>query len=143
MSDIIEKIKNGEYLELIGKILPVVLTIIVILIVIKILMKLVSAGIKRSKLEKGLHSFIEKTVKVILYFVAILIVADMMGIPVSSLLATFSIVGLAASLAIQDTLSNIASGITILATHPFKVDNYVDAGGTSGTVVGINFTHTI
>jgi small conductance mechanosensitive channel len=110
---------------------------------VKVIMKIVQKGIKKSKLEKGLHTFVLKTVKIILYFIAILIIADMMGIPISSLLATFSIVGVAASLAIQDTLSNIASGITILATNPFRVENYVDAGGVAGTVKEINLTHTV
>ena len=143
MSELIKKLFDTDFMKIIGGLIPIALTVIISLIAIKIIMKLVVKGIEKSKIEKGLHSFIEKTLKVILYFIAVLIIADMLGIPVSSLLATFSIVGLAASLAIQDTLSNIASGITIIATHPFKVGNYIDLAGTAGTVKDINFTHII
>lgn len=129
--------------ELVGKFLPSIITTIVCLLVIKILMKIVRRSIEKSRLEKGLHTFVEKTIKVILYFIAVLIVADMLSIPVSSLLATFSVVGLAASLAVQDTLSNLASGVVVLVTHPFKTGDYVDVSNVSGTVKEITFTHTV
>lgn len=143
MSELIEKLFGTDFMKMIGDLIPIVLVIIISLAVIKILMKIVKKAIAKSKLEKSLHSFVLKTTKIVLYFIAVLIIADMLGIPISSLLATFSIVGLAASLAIQDILANIASGVTILATHPFKVDNYIDIGGTAGTVKEVNFTHTI
>ena len=143
MTELIEKLFGTDYLKMIGNAIPVIIAVIVAIIVIKVIMKIIKKLIGKSKLEKGLHALVERTIKVILYFVAILIIADMMGIPVSSLLATFSIAGLAASLAIQDTLSNLASGVTILATHPFKIGNFVEAAGISGTVKDINFTHTV
>lgn len=67
----------------------------------------------------------------------------MLNIPINSLIATFSVVGLAASLAIQDSLANLASGIMLLVTHPFKCGDYIEGAGTSGTVRSINFTHTV
>ncbi len=143
MSELMEKLFGKDILKMIGSLLPKLLTILVVLIAIKVIMKFVKRGVEKSKIEKGLHSFVIKVIKIILCFIAILIVADMFGIPISSLLATFSIVGLAFSLAIQDTLANLASGITILVTHPFKVGNFVDAGGSTGTVREINFTHTV
>ena len=143
MNELIEKLFGTDYLKIIGNAIPVILAMIVTIIVIRIIMKFIKKIIAKSKLDKGLHSLIERTIRIILYFVAILIIADMMGIPISSLLATFSIVGLAASLAIQDTLSNLASGITILATHPFRIGNFVEAGGISGSVMEISFTHTV
>ena len=73
----------------------------------------------------------------------VLIIADMLNIPINSLIATFSVVGLAASLAIQDSLANLASGIMLLVTHPFKCGDYIEGAGTSGTVRSINFTHTV
>ena len=57
-------------------------------------------------------------------------------------MATLSIVGVALSLAIQDFLSNVFGGVQIITNHPFKVGDYVDAGGESGTVreVGLFYT---
>ena len=143
ISGVLEKLFGVDLMGMIGEIIPIVLVVVICLAIIKLLTKVINKGIEKSKMDKSLHAFTQNVVKIVLYFIAVLVVADMMGIPVSSLLATFSIVGLAASLAIQDTLANIASGITILATHPFKVDNYIDIGGTSGTVKEVNFTHTI
>ena len=129
--------------DIIARFAPPLITIIVCLIVIKLVMKVVRRGIEKSKLEKGLHTFVEKTISVVLYFIAVLIVADMLNIPITSLLAAFSVVGLAASLAIQDTLSNLTSGVVVLMTHPFKTGDFVDVSNVSGTVKEINFTHTV
>lgn len=143
MKEWLESLVGKAPADVISKLLPPLVMVIVCLIVIKIVMKFVKKGIAKSKLEKGLHTFVEKTIKVILYFIAILIIADMLSIPITSLIATFSVVGLAASLAIQDTLSNLASGVTVLVTHPFKTGDYVDVSDVSGTVKEINFTHTV
>ena len=129
--------------DLIAKFFPTIIAVIVSLIVIKLVMKIVKKGIEKSKLEKGLHTFVEKTIAVILYFIAILIVADTLGIPINSLIAAFSVVGLAASLAIQDILSNLASGVLVLMIRPFKTGDYVDVSNVSGTVKEITFTHTV
>ncbi len=129
--------------DFLAKIVPPAIMLMVCLIIIKMLMKVVRNGIEKSKLDKGLHKFVEKTVVVILYAIMILIVADMLGIPTNSLLSTFNVIGLAASLAAQDVLSNIASGIVVLVTHPFKTGDYVDVSNVSGTVKEITFTHTV
>lgn len=141
-SSILEKLFGADLMGIIGEIIPIILVVIISLVVVKVLTKFTIKVVEKSKMEKSLHVFVEKVISVLLYFIAILIITDMMGIPVTSLLATFSIVGLAASLAIQDTLSNLASGVTILATHPFRVDNFVDIGGITGTVKAINLTNT-
>lgn len=146
MDEFVKSLKEHfsvDILELIKQFLPVVLTFIVCILAIKVIMKLVTRFIEKSKLEKSLHTFLENVIKVILYFIMILIIADMLNIPITSLIATFSVVGLAFSLAIQDALSNLASGVMILATHPFKSGDYISAGSTNGTVKLINFSHTI
>ena len=143
MKEFFEQYFKIDIFELIKQILPIVIVSIVCLITIKVIMKIIERLIEKSKLERSLHTFIEKTIKIILYFIVVLIIADMLSIPITSLLATFSVVGLAASLAIQDALANLASGVMILATHPFKCGDYIEGAGTSGTVKDINFTHTV
>lgn len=129
--------------KLISMALPIIVTFIVCYVSIKVIMKFVKKLLKRAPLEKNLTSFLEKVIKFILYFIVILIIADMVSIPITSLLATFSVVGLAASLAIQDALGNLASGVMILATKPFKNGDYIEGGSVSGTVSEINFSHTL
>lgn len=143
MFDFIEPYIGKQSTDVLNQFLPPLIIILVGLIVIKLLMKFVKRIIQKSRLRKGLHTFVEKTISVVLYSIMILIVADMLNIPISSLLATFSVVGLAASLAVQDTLSNLASGVVVLATHPFRTGDWIEVAGISGTVREITFHHTV
>ena len=129
--------------EVVKLIIPILITFLVCKIAINVILKVLKKVLDKSKADKGIASFALGLTKVILYFMVILIIADMLSIPISSLLATFSIVGVAASLAIQDALGNLASGAMILATKPFKVGDYIDCVVTSGTVKQITFSHTV
>ena len=122
--------------------LKAVLLLIVCLIVTKILMVASGKILGKSKLDKSLHSLILSTLKVLLLFLTIMIVAPSLGIETSSLLAVLSIAGVAVSLSIQGILGNFFSGITLLMSKPFKVGDYVTVGGQSGTIVETGLTHT-
>lgn len=124
------------------KIISAVLLLLICVFCMKILMKTLNKVLERSRLEKSLHSIIRSFLKIALIFITIMLVAGTLGIDTSSLLAILSVAGLAVSLAIQDSLSNLASGIVILVSKPFKVGDYVTAGGFSGTVQEIGITHT-
>ena len=69
-------------------------------------------------------------------------VADALGINASSLLALVGVLGLAVSLSVKDSLSNLAGGLTILGTRPFKVGDYVEIGSNSGTIQEIGLVYT-
>jgi len=56
------------------------------------------------------------------------------GVEISSLLVVFGSAGLAVGLALQGTLSNVAAGVMLLLFRPFKIGDFVDVGGHSGTV---------
>ncbi len=79
---------------------------------------------------------------ILLWFITLMVVADSLGINASSLLALVSILGLAVSLSVKDSLSNLAGGLTILGTKPFKVGDYVEIGETGGTVQEIGLVYT-
>lgn len=125
----------------VAKYLPVVCLVIVAFIAIKLIMKFVNKLIQKSKMPKSTHVFASTSVKIILYFLVLLVVCGQLGIDVTSLIAAFSIVGVAFSLSIQGSLSNVMSGITLLFTKQFAVDDYIEAGGVSGTVVEIGISH--
>ncbi len=94
-------------------------------------------------MEKSIKGFLKPTMKVIIYFVAFTIAAYQCGANVSSVLAIFSIIGLAISLSIQNLLGNFFSGLTILATKPIHVDDFVEIGSISGTVKRIDLIYTV
>ena len=124
-------------------ILSAILTLIVCLVFKKVVMKLLTKALTKTKLDGHLTKITLKAIETILWVVIILILCETLGINITSLLALFSVVGLAFSLALQDSLSNLASGIMLLAGHPFKIGDYVEAGGQEGTVRNIGIIHTV
>lgn len=126
----------------VGKILSAVITFVICYFIIKLLLKLTVRLLGRLSIDGTLKKFIKTAVKIILYFITVVIVVDTLGISATSLVAAFSVIGLAASLAVQDSLSNLASGIMLLVTKPFKIGDYVEADDVSGTVAIIGLIHT-
>lgn len=119
-----------------------VLLVLIGLVVIRVLLKLLDRVLERSKALSSLRAYIHSVVKVGLWFVLILILADSLGVPVTSLIALLSVAGLAVSLALQNTLSNLAGGIMLLVTRPFQVGDYVEADGIGGTISAIDLSYT-
>ena len=116
--------------------------LVVCLLVIKVLMLIVDRSLKRSKLNALTCKILRTVVKAFLLFTTVIIVLSSLGISVSSLIAAFSVIGVAFSLAIQDFLGNVFGGLQIVSNHPFDVGDYVEAGGQAGTVreVGLFYT---
>lgn len=123
-------------------ILSALLTLVLCLIVKKIVMTLFTKAFARTKLDNHLAKIVLKAIEIVLWVVIILIVCEALGINVTSLLALFSVVGLAFSLALQDSLANMASGLLLMANRPFKLGDYVEAGGQEGTVQNIGLVYT-
>lgn len=121
---------------------PALIILLLSMIVIKIIVGISSRAIEKMNVEKSLHTFIKSTIKCVLYFVVLIIVLGMLGIPITSLIAVLSVAGLAFSLAIQGSLTNLAGGVSILCTKPFKVGDFVEAAGVSGTVQDIGLFYT-
>ena len=112
-------------------------------LVIRIVMKLLQKTLEKSKLEKAAHSLITSLSKAAMYILLALIVASTLGIDVTSIVALASVLTLALSLALQNMVSNIIGGFTILYTHPFHSGDYVEIAGQGGTVHEINMTYTM
>ena len=125
-----------------AKLVSAAILLVICIVCIKILLKATEKMLKSSKLDRSCHTFIRSTVKIVLVFLAIMLLAGTLGIDTSSLLAILSVAGLAVSLSIQDSLSNLASAVVLLTTHPFKVGDFIEVGGKSGTVRQIGVFHT-
>ena len=123
------------------RLLTGMLTIVVCLIVIRLTTKIVNRITAKVNWDPRIEKYLASGIKIILYILAALIVADSFGIPVTSLIALVSVFGLAISLAVQDVLANIASGLVILFSHPFDLDDYVGTNDGEGTVAEISLTH--
>ena len=125
-----------------SKIFSAVIAAAVCLVVIKVLTRVLSRALGRSKLDAPLQNLLRSLLRGVLWFVAVIIVLECLDIEATSLVAVLSVVGLAFSLALQNFLSNLAGGMQLLASHPFKPGDFVDAGGCSGTVTEIGMFYT-
>jgi small conductance mechanosensitive channel len=96
----------------------------------------------RAGLDVMLATFFRRVVKVLLITMVAIAALDLVGIPVTSLLAVLAAAGLAVGLALRDSLSNIAGAVMIITLRPFKVGDFIDAGGVSGTVERVDIFHT-
>lgn len=136
----IMSVSLGEFS--VGKVLSSIIIAVICILIIKLIMKFTNKLIEKSPFDKTLSSFVRSAIKISLYFIAILIVADSLGIPITSLIAVFSVIGLAVSLAVQDSLTNLAGGVSVLASKPFVNGDFVEIGGVSGKVKEIGLIYT-
>ena len=109
---------------------------------VKIILKLADKAMDRARIDRGVHTFLLSGLKVILWLMAICVLLGYLGVPMTSLVALLSVLGLAISLAVQGTLSNLAGGIMLLTARPFSSGDFVEAGGVSGTVHEVGLVYT-
>lgn len=133
-----------EFLEKlhVEKWLPAALVLALGIFIAKLLLKLFDRALRRSKLNKSMFSFLKALMRILLYAIVILIAASTLGIDVTSLVAVLSVVSLAISLAVQNALANVVGSVSLLATQPFNVGDFVQIGSDSGTVQEISMSYT-
>ncbi|MBQ2855228.1 MAG: mechanosensitive ion channel family protein [Oscillospiraceae bacterium] len=118
------------------------IVLVIGILAIRIIGKVLKKALEKSKLEKAAHTLITSLAKTALYILLGLIVASTLGIDVTSIVALASVLTLALSLALQNMVSNIIGGFTILYTHPFHSGDFVEIAGQAGTVQEINMSYT-
>ena len=112
------------------------------LLVIRIVMTLVKKALEKSRLNQDAHTLILSLIRAVLYVLLALTVASTLGIDVTGVVALASVLTLAVSLSLQNALTNVMGGFTLLSTHPFRSGDYVEVAGQSGTVQDISMTYT-
>jgi len=117
-------------------------TLLVGLALIRVLLSLFDRAMNRSEKLSPLKRHLRPILKGLLAALLALVVLDSLGVQVTSLIALLSVAGLAVSLALQNSLANIAGGIMILTAQPYGIDDYVSIGGTEGTVDFIRLSYT-
>ena len=117
-------------------------TLLICLVAVHLLGKLLRRLLARTKLDERIQKYLLAGVKLILYIVTVLIVAESLNIPMTSLVALLSVGSLGVTIAAEDILGNVAGGLVILSAHPFSIGDYVEVGGVAGTVHEISLNHT-
>ena len=125
-----------------GSICSAVITLLVCLLVIRAITKVLKKLLAKTRLDERVQGYISAGAKAVLYIIAGLIVVDSLGIPITSLVALLSVGSLGITLAAEDILGNVAGGLVLLSSRPFSIGDFIEVGGTSGTVQEISLNHT-
>lgn len=125
------------------KLLLAVVVLIVGLWIIRFITRGVSKAMNKSNMDLSLTKFLGSLVSIFLKIMLLISVASMVGIATTSFVAVIGAAGLAVGLALQGSLGNFAGGVLILIFKPYKVGNFIEAQGYSGTVDSIQIFNTI
>ena len=151
---VIEAAKNGQIDQLIEQVTTTgiemgksILFAIVLAVagryVIKFINKMVAGMLERRNVEPTVQSFLKSFVNITLIILLIIMVVGTLGVNTTSLAALLASAGLAVGMALSGNLQNLAGGIILLFLKPFKVGDFIEAQGVSGTVMAIQIFHTI
>lgn len=110
--------------------------------VAKKVVKIVESLMIKSKIDQTLANFAGNILYGLALAFVVIAALSQLGIDTTSLAAVMAAAGLAIGLALQDSLSNLASGVMIILFRPFKIGDFIEAGGTSGTVEEISIFTT-
>jgi small conductance mechanosensitive channel len=107
-----------------------------------IIRKMLRKGMEKGNVDKALVGFLSSIAYYLLLVVVVITAISQLGIQTTSFVAVLGAAGLAVGFALQGSLSNFASGVLIILFRPFKVGDFVEAGGVMGVVdeIGILVT---
>ena len=107
------------------------------------LINIVKAVMDRRGGNETVRGFLLSLIDVVIMLVLLIIIIGVIGIDTSSFIALFASAGVAVGMALSGTLQNFAGGVIILLFRPFKVGDFIEAQGVSGTVKEIQIFNTL
>ena len=130
-------IRGGE------KIIIAILVLVVGKFLISLIKRLVRGFLNKRKVEPGVKSFLMSLVNILLLTLLIVSVVSTLGINTTSFAALIASAGVAIGMALSGNLQNFAGGVIVLLFKPFRVGDFIDCQGVSGTVREIQIFHTV
>ena len=110
---------------------------------ISVINRLVAQMMERRKIDATIQSFLRSFINILLTILLLISVVSALGVNTTSFAALLASAGVAVGMALSGNLQNRAGGLIILLFKPYKVGDYVDAQGVSGTVKEIQIFHTV
>ena len=129
--------------NLLVNIVPAFAILVFGIVAARIILAIVGSTLKKTKLEPVAIKLIKALLRFVLYLLVFLAIAAYFGADITGVVALASVASLALSLALQNALTNLFGGFTLLYTKPFVAGDYVEIAGQSGTVKDIGFTYTV
>lgn len=133
---------QGLFVEYSLKVVAAIAIFVIGRIIAKAVAKGISKALKLRNIDDTVSSFIHNLSYGALYVVVIIAALSQLGIQTASFITIIGAAGLAVGLALQGSLSNFASGVLMIIFRPFKLGDYVEAGGKAGTVEDIQIFAT-
>ena len=107
------------------------------------ILHIVDAIMTRREVERSLHSFCMTAVKTLGYIFILVIIISTLGFDTTIFVGMLASMGLAIGMALSGTLQNFAGGVMILVLRPYKIGDFIEANGVSGTVADIRLFTTM
>ena len=126
-----------------GHLVGALLIFIVGRFIISFLNKMLARILKRRKVEASIQSFTKSLVNILLTLLLIIAIVNKLGVETTSIAALLASAGVAVGMALSGNLQNFAGGLIILLFRPYKVGDWIESQGESGTVREIQIFHTI
>ena len=104
---------------------------------------LVKQALSKSHIDETLVAFVTSVIYVAVWAFVVISALGTLGIPTASFVAVLGAAGLAVGLALQGSLANFAAGVLLIIFKPFKVGDFIEAGGASGIVEEIGIFTTV
>ncbi len=132
----------NKFIDYLPTLVGALVLLVVGLWVIKLIVKYVKKIFERKDHDKTLELFSINAIRWGLKILLFVLVITQLGVESASLVAAIGAAGLAIGLAMQGSLSNLAGGVLIIILKPFKVGDWIEAQGVSGSVVEISLFYT-
>ena len=142
MEELLEKLYT--YLMTYG--LNVVAAILIFVVgkwLARMLMNILEKVMIKGKVDKTLVSFLKNIVYAAILIFVIIASLNKLGVQTTSFIAILGAAGLAVGLALQGSLANFAAGVILIMFKPFKIGDFIEAGGAMGTVGEIQIFNTV
>ena len=127
----------------VGKVLLAIVVWFVGKFIVSKIMGLVGKIKVLEKVEPNTRTFVLSALKWLLYVVLVVSIVAILGVPMASVITVLGTAGAAIALSLQGSLSNLAGGIMLVIFRPFKVGDFVEASGVTGTVKEITLFYTV
>ena len=150
ITDVLLNTPPGELMDMLGRqAIQFGLKVLAALIIyglgawiISLVRKAVRRSFRRRETEATVASFMDSLVAVVLWIVLIVITISALGVNTTSIAALLAAGGMAIGMALGGTVQNFAGGVMLLVFKPFKVGDFIEAQGFSGTVEELNIVST-
>lgn len=126
-----------------GRIIGAILIFVIGRFIISLIRKMLAKVLDKRHVDAGIQSFVKSLVNILLMILLVIAVIGKLGIETTSFAALLASAGVAVGMALSGNLQNFAGGLIVLLFKPYKVGDWIESQGVSGTVKEIQIFHTI